>query len=324
MKFDETYVNVLQHIMENGTRKQNRTGTDTLSVFNTQICAEEDAEGYNNIPLSNLRKVYFKGALIEVLWILGLHMKDERYSGLPQTNTQYLLDHGVKYWQPWADAENNLGPVYGRQLVSWHDYKIEIPEDQDAYEYGYDTIGFTDIYVNQIQNIIDTLRTNPDDRRLVATMWNPAKLSKMALPPCHHTMEFYSQPMEDGKRMLHTRWMQRSCDMPIGIPYDMLLYTLLNKIVALCTGHIPGHVYGLLGDSHIYVNQIDGVKEMLKRAETDEFKACSQPKLYIEDRIFDIIAKKGWCDLSDFAIDGSDFKIMEYKPLNKIDMPVSI
>ena len=80
--------------------------------------------------------------MIEVLWILGLHMNDERYSELPQTNTQYLLDHGVKYWQPWADAENNLGPVYGRQLVSWHDYKIEIPEDQDAYEYGYDTIEF--------------------------------------------------------------------------------------------------------------------------------------------------------------------------------------
>ena len=303
MKFDETYIKVLQHIMDNGTRKQNRTGTDTLSVFNTQICAEEDAEGYNNIPLSNLRKVYFKGALIEVLWILGLHMKDERYSNLPQTNTQYLLDHGVKYWQPWADENNNLGPVYGAQLVDWND--------------GHSSI-------NQIQNIIDTLRTNPDDRRLVATMWNPSKLPSMALPPCHHTMEFYSQPIEDGKRMLHTRWIQRSCDMPIGIPYDMLLYTLLNKIVALCTGHIPGHVYGLLGDSHIYVNQIDGVKEMLNRAESEEFNTCPQPKLFIEDRIFDIIAKKGWCDLEDFAIDGSDFKIVEYNPLGKIDMPVSV
>lgn len=303
MKFDETYIEVLQHIMENGTRKQNRTGTDTLSVFNTQICAEEDAEGYNNIPLSNLRKVFFKGALIEVLWILGIHMKDERYKNRQRTNTQYLLDHGVKYWQPWADKINNLGPVYGAQLTDW--------------DLGSSTI-------NQIENIINTLRTNPDDRRLVATMWNPGELQYMALPPCHHTMEFYSQPMPDGKRMLHTRWMQRSCDMPIGIPYDMLLYTLLNKIVALCTGHIPGHVYGLLGDSHIYVNQIDGVKEMLNRAETDEFKACPQPKLYIEDRIFDIIVKKGWCDLSDFAIDGSDFKIIEYNPLNKIDMPVAI
>lgn len=303
MTFDETYVKVLQHIMDNGTRKQNRTGTDTLSVFNTQICAEEDAEGYNNIPLSNLRKVFFKGALIEVLWILGIHMKDERYSWLPQTNTQYLLDHGVKYWQPWVDEINNLGPVYGAQLVNWN-------------------LGLTGI--NQIQNIIDTLRTNPDDRRLVATMWNPAKLHKMALPPCHHTMEFYSQPMPDGKRMLHTRWMQRSCDMPIGIPYDMLLYTLLNKIVALCTGHIPGHVYGLLGDSHIYVNQIDGVKEMLNRAKTDEFKVCPQPKIYIEDRIFDIIAEKGWCDLTDFNIDGSDFKLVTYEPLAKIDMPVSV
>lgn len=321
MTFDETYVKVLQHIMENGTRKQNRTGTDTLSVFNTQICAEEDAEGYNNIPLSNLRKVFFKGALIEVLWILGIHTKDERYSSLPQTNTQYLLDHGVKYWQPWADENNNLGPIYGSQLVNWRDYKMVFPKD---YECGVSGAEFESIHVNQIQNIIDKLRTNPDDRRLVATMWNPSKLSEMALPPCHHTMEFYSQPMPDGKRMLHTRWMQRSCDMPIGIPYDMLLYTLLNKIVALCTGHTPGHVYGLLGDSHIYVNQIDGVKEMLTRAETDDFRACPQPKIYIEDRIFDIISEKGWCDLNDFAIDGSDFKLVEYKPLDKIDMPVSV
>ena len=317
MKFDDTYISVLKHIMNKGTRKQNRTGTDTLSVFNTQICAEEDAEGYNNIPLSNLRKVYFKGALIEIMWILGLHTKDERYSNLPFTNTQYLLDYGVKYWQPWADKNNNLGPVYGAQLVRWTQWEARDIENGEMRELSIKNI-------NQIQNIIDKLRTNPDDRRLVATMWNPANLDLMALPPCHHTMEFYSQPMEDGKRMLHTRWMQRSCDMPIGIPYDMLLYTLLNKIVALCTGHIPGHVYGLLGDSHIYVNQIDGVKEMLNRAETDVFKACPQPKLYIEDRIFDIIAKKGWCDLSDFAIDGSDFKIMEYKPLDKIDMPVSV
>lgn len=321
MTFDETYVKVLQHIMENGVRKQNRTGTDTFSVFNTQICAEEDAEGYANIPLSNLRKVFFKGALIEVLWILGIHMKDERYSNLPQTNTQYLLDYGVKYWQPWADKDNNLGPVYGAQLVNWEKPIIIKPTIvMDGHENvlrGYKTF-------NQIQNIIEKLRTNPDDRRLVATMWNPAKIEDMALPPCHHTMEFYSQPMSDGKRMLHTRWMQRSCDMPIGIPYDMLLYTLLNKIVALCTGHIPGHVYGLLGDSHIYVNQIDGVKEMLNRAETDEFKACPQPKIYIEDHIFDIIAEKGWCDLTDFNIDGSDFKLVTYEPLAKIDMPVSV
>lgn len=321
MTFDETYIKVLQFIMKNGTRKQNRTGTDTLSVFNTQIAAEEDAEGYNNIPLSNLRKVYFKGALIELLWILGLHTKDERYINLQRTNTQYLLDNGVKYWQPWADKNNNLGPVYGAQLTSWAVPEIkcysgalgcgEIP-----------VINYT--FINQIENIINTLRTNPDDRRLVATMWNPGELKDMALPPCHHTMEFYSQPIEGGKRMLHTRWMQRSCDMPIGIPYDILLYTLLNKIVSLCTGHIPGHVYGLLGDSHIYVNQLDGVKEMLNRAETDEFKQCPQPKLYIEDRIFDIISEKKWCELSDFAIDGSDFKILEYKPLDKINMPVSI
>jgi thymidylate synthase len=259
------------------------------------VCAQEDAEGYENIPLTNLRKVYFRGALIELIWILGLHMNDERYKNLPSTNTQYLLDHNVKYWQPWADENNNLGPVYGSQLVSWNGT------------------------INQIQNIIDKLRNNPDDRRLVATMWNPSELKNMALPPCHHTMEFYSEPMSDGKRMLHTRWIQRSADMPIGIPYDMILYTMLNKIVALCTGHIPGHIYGLLGDSHIYVNQIDGVNEMLKR---DTYH-CPQPKIKISDRILNII-KERHCELSDFMIDGSDFTLAEYKPLGKIDMPVAV
>lgn len=308
MKFDETYIKVLQYIMENGIQKQNRTGTDTLSVFNTQICAEEDAEGFMNIPLSNLRKVFFKGALIEALWILGLHHTDPRYSGLPDTNIKYLEDHGVKYWRPWADYGGNLGPVYGHQLVNW----------------GGKTMGKHDKGINQIQRIIEKLRTDPDDRRLVATMWNPAELIDMALPPCHHTIEFYSQPLPDGRRMLHTRWLQRSCDMPIGIPYDMLLYTLINKIVALCSGHVPGHIYGLLGDSHIYVNQLDGVKEMLNRYDSDEYKACPQAKIMISDRIFDIIGEKKWCELEDFAIDGSDFSLIEYKPLDKIDMPVSV
>lgn len=108
MKFDDSYISILKNIKERGIQKSNRTGTDTLSIFNTLICAEEDSVGYNNIPLSNLRKIYFKGALIELFWILGLHMKDERYSSLPMTNTRYLLDNNVNYWNPWADEDGNL------------------------------------------------------------------------------------------------------------------------------------------------------------------------------------------------------------------------
>lgn len=192
-----------------------------------------------------------------------------------------------------------FGEVYGKQLVDW------------------------DNSVNQIQNIINKLRTNPDDRRLVASMWNPSKLDKMALPPCHYCIEFYSEP-KDNKRILHTRWVQRSADMPIGIPYDVILYCLLNKIVALCTNHIPGHVYGLLGDSHIYVNQLDGVDKLIENYNSEEYQSCLQPKLYISDRIFDIISTKKYCELSDFNIDGSDFTLLHYNPCKKISIPVSI
>ena len=304
MKFDDTYIDALKSILDKGIRKENRTGTDTISLFNTIVKAEEDNEGFYNIPLSNLRKIYFRGALIELFWILGLHMNDSKYSSLPMTNTKYLKDMGVNYWDPWADTNGNLGPVYGAQLVRWNNIK------QNS-------------FINQIESIIKKLRTNPNDRRLVASMWNPAELEDMALPPCHYCMEFYSEPGET-KRKLHTRWIQRSADMPIGIPYDMILYSMLNKLIALCTNHIPGHVYGLLGDSHIYVNQLDGVDELIKNYNSEEYKQCPQPKLLISDRIFDIIAEKGHCDLSDFNIDGSDFELVEYKPCKKINIPVSI
>lgn len=319
MTFDESYIKVIEDILVNGKIKKNRTGVDTFSIFNRQICAEEDASGYENIPISNLRKIHWKGALIEVFWLLGLHMNDYKYRMLPITNTQYLLDNNVKYWQPWADEHNNLGPVYGSQLVSWkvHQQKNTIVMDESDY------ICSNVKTINQIQNIINKLRTNPDDRRLVATMWNPSELEDMALPPCHHTMEFYSEPTQNG-RVLHTRWMQRSCDMPIGIPYDILVYTFINKIVALCSGHIPGKIYGLLGDCHIYENQIEQSKELIKRSNSEEFNLKKSPKLIISDRIHDIINEKRWCELYDFKLDGSDFTVNEYAPLDVLKIPVAV
>ncbi len=300
MTFDKSYTKILKEILDKGTEKENRTGINTLSIFNREVQHETSPRYYNILPISNARKIHWKGALIETLWLLGLHMNDGRYSLSESTNTKYLEDHGVNYWKPWADNIGNLGPVYGKQLVDWNGN------------------------INQIQNIIDTLRTNPDDRRLVATMWNPGELGFMALPPCHHTMEFYSEPFgKAGKRRLHIRWMQRSCDMPIGVPYDVLLYTFINHIVAMCTGHVPGNVYGLLGDCHIYVNQIDGVKEILSRMNSGEVLECTNPYLEMSDRIKEKL-KAGMLDLSDFNIDGSDFIVKDYNPLSTVKMPVAI
>lgn len=301
--FDNTYIPILKEIIDSGAKKHNRTGIDTLSIFNRQISSEVDSEGYSSIPLTNLRKIYYKGAIIEALWILGIHMYDKRYASLPRTNTRYLEDNGVRYWRPWSDKNGNLGEVYGHQLTSW-----------DA----------GDKKINQIEKIIDTLRTNPDDRRLVCTMWNPGRLDKMALPPCHHTFEFYSRPIGFNQRKLDLRWIQRSADMPIGIPYDMIIYSIINKIVALCTGHIPGSVYGLLGDCHIYENQLYPANELVKRFESEDFKKKSFAKLRISDKIMDIVSKNEYTNLSDFSLDGSDFEVVQWDPMSKMKIEVAV
>lgn len=303
MVFDESYINVLKNIHENGCIKSSRPGTDTKSIF-TAVIEAEDSAGWNGIPISQLRKIYHKGAIIETLWLLGLHMKDDRYKNLPMTNTRYLEDYGVRYWRPWEDINGNLGPVYGEQLVNWYDHN-------------------TGKHINQIQNIIDTLRTNPTDRRLVASMWNPAEIPNMALPPCHHSLWFYSRENENGEKILDTTWHQRSADMPIGIPYNVLQYTIVNKIVAMCSGHKPGIVRGVLGDAHYYVDQEEGVMELLSRK--DEIKNLKKPKLRLSDNIWDkMYEKKLMLDLEDFAIDGSDFEILNYECLEHIKMPVAV
>ena len=303
MTFDESYLKVLNDIHNNGVIKSSRPGINTKSIF-TAVIEAEDAAGWNGIPISQLRKIYYKGAIIETLWLLGIHMKDERYKNLPMTNTKYLEDYKVSYWKPWQDESGNLGPVYGEQLMNWYNHN-------------------DGSHINQIQNIINTLRTNPDDRRLVASMWNPAEISKMALPPCHHSLWFYSYVNEMGERVLDTTWHQRSADMPIGIPYNVLQYTIVNKIVAMCSAHKPGVVRGVLGDAHYYMDQEEGVKEILSRK--NDIKDLHRPVLRIGDNIWDkMYEKKSMLDLEDFAIDGSDFEILDYESLNHIKMPVAV
>ena len=305
MTFDESYIQLLKKIKKLGDEEKNeRTGIVCKSLF-TEVLEAVDAQGYFGFPISNTRKIHYKGAIIETLWLLGLHRNDERYKDLPLTNTQYLEDHGVRYWRPWQDINGNLGHVYGEQLVNWYDHN-------------------TNTHINQIQNIVDTLRTNPTDRRLVASMWNPAEIPNMALPPCHHSLWFYSTELKDehncGIRRLDTTWHQRSADMPIGIPYNVLMYTIINKIVALCTGHVPGVVRGVLGNAHYYLNQQEGVDEIISRDVT----SCPQPKLRISERIMNKVLRGQQVNLEDFAIDGSDFIVENYEPLGAIKMPVAV
>ena len=298
--FDESYIKTLKNVLNDGVLKHNRTGVDTISSFNCGgVSCIDDSEGWHSIPLSNLRKIYWKGALIETLWIMGIHMYDECYSKFPRTNIKYLVDNNVNYWTMWSDENGNLGSVYGQQLTAWNNS------------------------INQIERIINTLRHSPDDRRLVASMWNPSELSKMALPPCHYAIEFYSRPTENGKRYLDTKWIQRSCDIPIGVPYDVLIYSFMNKIISCCTNHIPGRVYASFGDCHVYVNQMDGAKELVRRWDSKEVLNCPTPRLTISDRIMDIIYKNKYCELSDFSIDGSDFSVDNYLPMEHINIKVT-
>lgn len=295
--YDIMYREVLDNIRQFGVLKSNRTGTNTLSIFNTIIKADI-SDG--TFPLMTCRKIHFKSALIELFWILGILQAQNpiTVNGRPlhRNNVQYLKREGCNYWDAWADENGDLGPVYGEMLMEW-------PTISSG-EYSYDVLS----YINQIQNIVDTLRSNPDDRRLVATMWNPAKLQDMALPPCHHTMEFYSRPV-DGKRYLDVRWIQRSADFPIGVPFDLCLYALLDIMICKMTGHLPGNVYGLFGDSHIYVNQLEGVNEMLNSPLYDPPKFEWSGPDYVEN-------------INDFKMEW--FNISDYNYFKTIKMPVSV
>lgn len=184
-KPESCYRRILLEILEKGVLKSNRTGIDTKSIFNTSWNSGKLlTKGY--FPLITMRKIFFKGALVELFWILGILQAQNPIPNTDRNNVMYLKNENVHYWDKWADEKGDLGPVYGKQLMEW--------------DCGYFNVSKNDILeratVNQIQNIINTLRTNPDDRRLVFSMWNPGELNDMALPPCHWGGEFYSEPLE--------------------------------------------------------------------------------------------------------------------------------
>ncbi len=219
------YHDLLTRILEDGTRKEDRTGTGTLSVFGHQMRFDL-AQGF---PLVTTKQLHLRSIIHELLWFLK-----------GDTNVRYLRENGVTIWDEWADEAGDLGPVYGRQWRSW-----EKPG------------GGT---VDQIQWVLDEIARNPDSRRLVVSAWNPADLDKMALAPCHCLFQFY---VADGR--LSCQLYQRSADVFLGVPFNIASYALLTAMMAQVTGHEPGDFVHTFGDAHLYVNHLEQARLQLSR-----------------------------------------------------------
>jgi thymidylate synthase len=221
----QAYLDLLQHILDNGTRKDDRTGTGTLSVFGYQM--RFDLE--KGFPAVTTKKLHFKSIIHELLWFLK-----------GDTNVKYLQENGVRIWNEWADENGDLGPVYGKQWRNW-----AAPD------------GTT---VDQIQNALDLIKKNPDSRRIMINAWNVGELKKMALTPCHAMFQFY---VADGK--LSCQLYQRSADTFLGVPFNIASYALLTLMMAQVTGLKPGEFIHTFGDAHLYLNHIDQARLQLSR-----------------------------------------------------------
>jgi len=219
------YLDLMRHILEHGNRKQDRTGTGTLSVFGPQLRFDLQA----GFPLLTTKKVHIKSIIHELLWFLK-----------GETNTRYLREHGVTIWDEWADANGELGPVYGYQWRSW-----PAPDGRN---------------IDQISKVIEEIKRNPDSRRLLVSAWNVADLDKMALMPCHAFFQFY---VANGK--LSCQLYQRSADLFLGVPFNIASYALLTLMVAQVCGLRPGEFVHALGDTHLYSNHIEQAREQLGR-----------------------------------------------------------
>lgn len=219
------YLELLRHIQQVGHTKEDRTGTGTVSTFGYQMRFDL-SQGF---PLLTTKKLHLKSIIYELLWFLR-----------GDTNVAYLQEHGVRIWNEWADEAGDLGPVYGAQWRSWPDYQ-----------------GGT---IDQIQQVIDQLKTDPTSRRMVVSAWNVGQLEDMALAPCHCLMQFY---VADGR--LSLQLYQRSADVFLGVPFNIASYALLLLMVAQVTGLAPGEFIHSFGDVHIYRNHLEQVEEQLTR-----------------------------------------------------------
>ncbi|RBP99797.1 thymidylate synthase [Bifidobacterium xylocopae] len=265
------YEDLVRKIVREGTLKSDRTGTGTISLFGQQMRFDLA----DSFPLLTTKTVFFKGIAYELLWFLK-----------GSSNVRWLQEHNVHIWDEWADPETGeLGPVYG---VQWRSWPAPTPEDP----------GHT---IDQIQRALDLIRDHPDSRRIIVTAWNPAEIDRMALPPCHALFQFY---VADGK--LSCQLYQRSCDMFLGVPFNIASYSLLTLMMAQQTGLEPGQFVWTGGDCHIYDNHIDQILEQLSR------KPYPYPNIRIRkaDSIFDY--------------EYEDFEIVGYRHHPAIKAPVAV
>ncbi len=260
------YIDLLQHVLKNGVEKNDRTGTGTKSVFGYQMRFDLQ----DGFPLLTTKKVHLRSIIYELLWFLK-----------GDTNIKYLHDHKVTIWDEWADENGDLGPIYGHQWRSW---------DADSGS------------VDQIKAVIDTIRKNPDSRRMIVSAWNVGKIPEMKLPPCHLLFQFY---VADGR--LSCQLYQRSADIFLGVPFNIASYALLTMMVAQVTGLQPGEFIHTLGDAHIYQNHFKQVHLQLSR------NPKSLPRMIINPKV---------ADINDFVFD--DFVLEGYDPYPIIKANVAI
>lgn len=263
----EQYLNLCRHILKEGTEKGDRTGTGTISVFGAQMRFDLQ----KGFPLLTTKKLHLKSIIHELLWFLK-----------GDTNVKYLQDHGVRIWNEWADEDGELGPVYGKQWRSWP------TEDGDT--------------IDQISNVIEQIKNNPNSRRLIVSAWNVGEIEKMALPPCHCLFQFY---VADGK--LSCQLYQRSADVFLGVPFNIASYALLTMMVAQVCGLEPGDFVHTFGDAHIYSNHLEQVKTQLVR------EPRPLPKMEINPEVQSI-----------FDYSYEDFTLTNYDPHPHIKGKVSV
>lgn len=263
----QAYHDLLRHILQHGTQKGDRTGTGTISVFGYQMRFDLQ-EGF---PLVTTKKIHLKSVIHELLWFLQ-----------GDTNIGYLKENSVRIWDEWADADGNLGPVYGKQWRSW-----ECPDGR---------------VVDQIAEVVQQLKTNPDSRRIIVSAWNVADLPAMALAPCHCLFQFY---VADGR--LSCQLYQRSADVFLGVPFNIASYALLTLMLAQVCDLEPGTFVHSFGDVHIYSNHLEQVELQLSRTPR------ALPVMKLNSEVRDI-----------FAFRYDDFELLHYDPWPLIKAPVAV
>ena len=264
---ERQYLDLLAEVLERGARKADRTGTGTLSVFGRQLRFRLAPA----FPLLTTKKLHLKSIIYELLWFLR-----------GDTNVRWLQQHGVSIWDEWADENGNLGPVYGYQWRHWR-----TPDGRE---------------IDQIAQVVESLRQKPDSRRHIVSAWNPADVERMALPPCHALFQFY---VADGR--LSCQMYQRSADLFLGVPFNIASYALLTRMVAQVTGLEPGEFILTLGDAHLYLNHLAQAREQLARA----------PRPFPRMQLNPAVRELAEFRYEDFALDG-------YDPHPAIKAPIAV